>query len=380
MEACQIDRTRDTEKTHLLGHTLRMNRCYLNSPTPIILLALVASLGRFTYAQSSPESKKSSEKFKSVSILTEMPADQMGKVMNMMSASLGVNCNFCHEGTNFAKETVGKKDVARKMLEMTLGLNRDFFQGRVEVNCYTCHRGQSQPSTTLALDRAKPVVPPIQSEKMPSANDIFAKHATALGGPEKPVSIKTLHVIAKRIEPNGAIEPEELWQTASGLSRMVTQYGSIAVVEGFDGTSAWKRANDNVIALKSDEAEQIRIEAAIAFASESLPSRYSKAAFKIVDRVDGREVYVLTATSEGKLEERLYFDVQTGLLSRRIASVPTVLGAFEFQVTYRDYREFEGRRHPTLIQFAIPNITWTRQVTAIETNVQFDDSLFQKSK
>ncbi len=344
------------------------------------MLMLVANLGRFSHAQSSLEAKKASEKFKNVSILTEMPADEMGKVMNLMSASLGVNCNFCHEGTNFAKENVGKKDVARKMLAMTLGLNRDFFQGRVEVNCYTCHRGQSQPSTTLALDRAKPIDPPIQSEKTPKANEILAKHAAALGGPEKPVSIKTLHVIANRIEPNGAIESEELWQTSSGLSRMVTQYGSIAVVEGFDGTSAWKRANDDVIVLKSDEAEQIRIEAAIAFASETLPPRYSEAVFQRVDRVDGREVYALTATSEGKLEERLYFDVQTGLLSRRIASVPTVLGAFEFQVTYRDYKEFSGRRHPTLIQFAIPNITWTRQVTAVETNLQLDYSLFQKSK
>lgn len=163
-----------------------MYRDYFNSPTLIILLGLVASFERVAYAQSSPESKKASEKFNNVSILTEMPADEMGKVMNMMSASLGVNCNFCHEGTNFAKENVGKKDVARKMLEMTL--------------------------------------------------------------------------------------------------------------------------------------------------------------------------------------------------SRRIASVPTVLGAFEFQVTYRDYKVFAGLRHPTLIQFAIPNITWTRQVTAVETNVQLDDSIFQKSK
>ena len=36
------------------------------------------------------------QKFKSIKVLNDMPADQMGKVMNMMSASLGVNCAFCH--------------------------------------------------------------------------------------------------------------------------------------------------------------------------------------------------------------------------------------------------------------------------------------------
>ena len=46
------------------------------------------------------------EKFKSIKVLNDMPADQMGKVMNMMSASLGVNCAFCHASNDgdFAQE------------------------------------------------------------------------------------------------------------------------------------------------------------------------------------------------------------------------------------------------------------------------------------
>ena len=47
------------------------------------------------------------QKFKSIKVLNDMPVDQMGKVMNLVSASLGVNCNFCHVGDDFEKD--GKK-------------------------------------------------------------------------------------------------------------------------------------------------------------------------------------------------------------------------------------------------------------------------------
>ena len=189
----------------------------------VIWLALFAISGPSTHAQSVAESKEAGEKFKNVSVLSEMPADEMGKEMNMISASLGVNCNFCHEGTNFAKENVGMKDVARKMLTMTLGLNHEFFDGKVEVNCYSCHRGQSRPSTTLALPRPTQDARSFQPVSKPLPSDILAKHLIAVGGREKCETIKTLHVIAKRIEPSGANEKEELWQTASGLSQLTHQ-------------------------------------------------------------------------------------------------------------------------------------------------------------
>ena len=42
------------------------------------------------------------QKFKKIKVLNDMPADQIGKVMNLFSAGLGVNCNYCHVGEDFA--------------------------------------------------------------------------------------------------------------------------------------------------------------------------------------------------------------------------------------------------------------------------------------
>lgn len=306
-----------------------------------------------------------------------MPAEQMGKVMNILSASLGVNCGYCHEGTDFAKDSVGKKETGRRMLSMTLELNQKYFDGEPEITCNTCHRGQARPSSALSLERLNPIPQLSQPLTKPNTEEIWSRYVEALGGKARVDALKSRHVIAKRIEPNGKSEPEELWQTASNRSRMLTQYGDIAVVEGFDGTQAWKRANDRVIELKSDESEQIRKEVLLAFGSDPL-SKYSELEYQRLDRILDRDVHVVDAGNKNLQPERLYFDTQNGLLVRRIASVQTIMGPFEYRVDYQDYKEFGGVMQPTQIRFAVPNMTWTRQVQTIETNLEFDQELFRK--
>lgn len=322
------------------------------------------------------------EKFKNVKVLTAIPAEHMGKVMNMMSASLGVNCSYCHEGTNFAKENVGHKDEARKMLTMTLGINNAHFEGKPSVSCYTCHRGNTNAASTTPLDSTTDSTIatralPSHSASQSTVEAVLQKHIEALGGREKLESIKTRHIVAQRVEPNGQSEPEELWQTSVGQSRMVTKYGNVVVVEVFDGKETWKSVNDRMIDLKLDEVEQIRREALVAWGL-NLESIRSMLEYKQVEQIGDRNAHLIVRKTSGTLDERLYFDVESGLLIRRICSVPTVLGAFEYQVEYNDYQVMSDFLQPTKIRFAVPNITWTRQVISVEINPDIKSTLFQK--
>ena len=71
--------------------------------------------------------------------------------------------------------------------------------------------------------------------------------------------------------------------------------------------------------------------------------------------------------------ERLYFDVQTGLLVRRVASSPqTVLGNLCYQVDYKDYKLFNGVKIPTTIDYAVPGVRWTRKIVQVKNNVPVD--------
>ncbi len=57
-------------------------------------------------------------------------------------------CLYCHNEENLASDEVYTKGVARRMLQMTWHINRnwDNHVGATGVTCYTCHRGEPVPS------------------------------------------------------------------------------------------------------------------------------------------------------------------------------------------------------------------------------------------
>ncbi len=357
--------------SHSLGHLAAM---------PFTLAIMIAATPEFATAQTDGAVELSGAKFKNVTALADMPADQMGKVMNIMSASLSVNCQFCHDGNDFAKEAIGHKDIGRKMIEMTLELNKNHFEGRDEVTCFTCHRGQKHPSATVPFEPTTVTAGVAQPTVKPTVEVIVQNYLTALGGKEKLASLKSRHIVGKRIEPDGRTEPEEVWQTASGMYRMATTYGTganmVAVAEIFNGSSAIKKANADLIQLKRDELLLIEREAKTGFGN-GLLSAFGTLQFEIIAKIDDRSVQILVANGPDKIRERLYFDEQSGLLVRRTTAIPTLLGDFVHQVDYRDYKVFDGFKIPTKMHFSVPNISWTREVTAVEHDQAIDEGLFK---
>jgi Photosynthetic reaction centre cytochrome C subunit len=90
----------------------------------------------------------------SVKILKGLTAPEFEAEMQQMNVALGVACGFCHARGNFASDDNPHKATARRMLEMTQTINRQFFAdyqlGKDEsrlgrVTCYTCHQGEQKP-------------------------------------------------------------------------------------------------------------------------------------------------------------------------------------------------------------------------------------------
>lgn len=91
-----------------------------------------------------------SVRFKNVQILKDLPASQFLDAMRSFSMSLGVDCHYCHV-EDFASDDKPAKGMARKMLTMTHSINDSTFGGKMEVRCYTCHRGQAEPQSRPAF-------------------------------------------------------------------------------------------------------------------------------------------------------------------------------------------------------------------------------------
>ena len=78
-------------------------------------------------------------------------------IMRGYTGSLGVQCNHCHveDMAQRASDDNPKKEIARKMIKMTMDINATYLQGvgdaampdQPKVTCFTCHRGAVKPLT-----------------------------------------------------------------------------------------------------------------------------------------------------------------------------------------------------------------------------------------
>src|ERR1017187_8066250 len=98
--------------------------------------------------------KKAEEQFKNIQVLKGIPADQLIPAMQFITASLGVECEFCHVQGAFEKDDKKPKQTARKMMEMMFAINKDNFEGHRAVTCNSCHRGNAVPQAIPAVGGA----------------------------------------------------------------------------------------------------------------------------------------------------------------------------------------------------------------------------------
>jgi len=90
--------------------------------------------------------QKAGERFKNVKVLKDVPASQLLDSMGGFSLAMGKNCEFCHVQGKMDLDEKKEKGTARKMIEMTHNINAQNFDGKMEVRCYTCHKGLAHPA------------------------------------------------------------------------------------------------------------------------------------------------------------------------------------------------------------------------------------------
>ena len=65
--------------------------------------------------------------------------------MKGVSKGLGVQCDHCHDMSDFSSDKNPTKLKARMMIEMARSLDKDHFGGKGLVTCKTCHKGKLEP-------------------------------------------------------------------------------------------------------------------------------------------------------------------------------------------------------------------------------------------
>ena len=333
--------------------------------------------------------RKAEEQFKNIRILKGIPAEQLFPTMEFMSASLGVNCEFCHVKNAFEKDDKKPKQTARKMMEMMFAINKDNFDGRRNVTCYSCHRGDAKPLAIPVVMTAEPkttgephgtVAGGTEKESSaggPPAEQLLDKYVQALGGTAAIEKISS-RVMKGTIEFGEQSMPIDIYakDPERRISFAHTPNGDS--VTAFDGHEGWLSSPGRPPHfMQGSEIDAASIDADLHLATH-LPQMFSAMQVDGHEKIGDREAYVVVGERQGKTPLKLYFDEQSGLLLRLVRFGETAVGWLPTQIDYADYREADGIKVPYRWTLARPNGRFTIQLTELKQNVPIDDAKFAK--
>jgi photosynthetic reaction center cytochrome c subunit len=354
---------------------------------PTIISALIALLSVATalslvHAQSAPSPPKlAEEQFKNIQALKATPADQVIPAMQFISASLGVECEYCHVHGANEKDDKKPKLAARKMISMVFAINKDNFDGRREVTCYSCHRGATEPVGTpiITAMESKPegeaTKPPEQNPALPPADKILDNYLAAIGGPAALERVST-RVQKGTVAFGGQRFPADIYAKAPGKRVAVMHLKDGDSTTAFDGKTGWLvLAGRPPHRMSPSENEAARMDADLLLA-EHLKSQYAKFHTEPGERIEGHDTYEVVGRNEDQPPLRLYFDRQSGLLLRLVRYAESPLGRNPTQIDFADYREADGLKLPFRWTVARPGNRFTLQVEQLRQNVLVDDTIF----
>ena len=124
--------------------------------------------------------KLAEEQFKNIQALKGIPADQLIPAMQFITASLGVDCEFCHVHDKMDSDDKKPKKIARQMITMMFDIDKNNFDGRLEVTCYTCHRGAAKP-VSIPVIKDEEIAGPGAPGKKPVENARVAEARRVAG-------------------------------------------------------------------------------------------------------------------------------------------------------------------------------------------------------
>jgi len=373
------------------------NRLRILITLAIFLCAISLTLvSRAEEAASTPQGAQAERTFKNLQVLKGLREAELYQTMNFIAVSLGENCTFCHvtngkdpktNQINWVWESDDKpeKQTARRMLQMVQlinGSNKVDFQPNA-VTCHTCHRGQripvGLPSMPLAKSGHEGLLDPVPTaaapRPRPSVDEIFARYVQAIGGP-KAAETKTLVMKGTRVASQNRNWPNEItWSAPDKLLNVMT-LPQTTIRQAATGDKGWVLNGTKLQTLTAAQTATARRGLEEVFSAVKV-TEVPGMQLAGMEKIEGREMWVVVRSTP-ETTFKYYFDVETGLLRRRIAINHAAVLPIPEQTDFEDYRDVDGVKLPfTIRRSAIDTYdSWTRTFAEIKRNVPIDDGLF----
>lgn len=378
--------------------------------------------------------KTADQFYKKIEVFKGIPAEQIHPAMEYITTALGVGCGYCHVVPHFDSDDKREKHVARSMIQMTMAINETVFDGKRELTCYTCHRGQAKAASTLLLTGDKSPTDPAGMEvfptlalmnftnldptmspskapatvvsgpapapkpaaapvALPSVAEVFSKYEAALGGEGAISKITSLSFkgTADMLVPpppgppgtpaappaEGTVPAEHDVKGVKGVLS-VTFPGRPTVSMGFDGAIGWH--NTPIREDTGDELLMLMVELGEKFPGLEFREYHTNVQVDAIEKIGDRDTYRVVGTRKQgfPVVDRINFDAQTGLLVRTYTTMQSVIGSFPEEVYYEDYREVSGVKIPFTDREVSGEGNRTYKWSTVEANAPVEDAKFAK--
>jgi photosynthetic reaction center cytochrome c subunit len=355
--------------------------------------------------------------FKNIKVLKNVPADQLRTQMEYFTASLGVQCNFCHVQGQFDSDDNPRKDRARKMMAMVDRFN-DNTSNDITLTCATCHHGRVPPERTPTLSvnmtqaeadaaaaaraaraggpggggqgrgpgapgggqggQGRGRGPAPEPKPTETADEIVAKYIQALGGQAALGQAKTRVAEGTQTTRDLQTAPIKVQEKVTGEYRIDVASQPNAAVRVSAPAGAWATGfGPNARDLEGIQAAQVARPTDFGIGA-GIKTLYTNLTVRRYENVDGKPAIVVDAKRGDIVNESLYFDRESGLLVRRLVQTKTAYGNLAEQVDYTDYRDAGGIKVPFQIKYTTWNQVTTEKFTDVKVNAPVDDAVFAK--
>jgi photosynthetic reaction center cytochrome c subunit len=315
----------------------------------LFAILLIASKG---FAQQQQEEPKN------VHYLMHMSIPEIRRTMSFVASSLGVNCHFCHveteKGMDWASDDKEEKRKGRQMIQMVMDINKNSFENRVEVSCFTCHQGHPKPISVPSLPQ--PPAPEASKEteekkpELPPAHQLAIKYFRAIGlKDEQTAPWRTRILKGTTTGFDGKPMTLEIYQQAPDKFLIVSQTEDGMIQQGFDGKAGWMKTEKDQRLMKPDEIQRAR-ETLAPFDVNQIGTPGPSITVRDKDKVDNHDVYVVRAPVDDKTNLRLLIDAQSGLVIRKTILRQTPIAIIPQEFDFDDYREVDGLKVPFAIR------------------------------
>ena len=332
--------------------------------------------------------------FKNVQALKGIGVDDFMLTMGIMSAAVGSDCVGCHpsagtDSVDWALDTPRKR-TARRMIQMVTTINRDNFNGRQVVTCWTCHRGRDRPVTTMTLDvvygpatdESDDVL--AQAQGAPSVDQVLDKYLQAIGGAQNVARVTSFVATGKSVGYRGFGGGGLVSVSAQAPDKRAThitfpEYPDRGVsARTYDGRTGWIATPLAVVRkyeLAGSERDGARLDAMLSFPTQ-IKQALTSLRIGPPTTIGDKDVTVLQGNGPNGTLATLYFDDASGLLVRMVRHGRSPIGRVPTQVDYSDYRDAGGIKFPFRWTFAWLDGRDDFEFGEVQLNVPIDAAKF----